>query len=165
VIERLKNPQGILTCPICWEATPSALLIVPCGHEICQECLPKLINQEQINAMANGEDGAQSARCPHCRGPLNPSRVVDWQVFKSIHMPDEAADEFLEDIEKLESQISTALGGAFPSDGSDDASDSDSEDEYESDEDSDLGGFIVDDDEVEDFSSNDSNRNTDEDIE
>ncbi|KAJ6264416.1 hypothetical protein Dda_0562 [Drechslerella dactyloides] len=136
VIERLKV-MGINGCPICFEPDQSLQIILPCGHEICQECLTGMINQAQANAMAAGEDG-RALLCPHCRGPLDPSRMIDWHVFRSVHLPEE--NDLAGDLDK---ELNNALGGDISSDDSE----SGSEDES-SDEDSDLGGFIVDDDET-----------------
>ncbi|KAF3934176.1 hypothetical protein ABW20_dc0104524 [Dactylellina cionopaga] len=142
VVQRLKE-ESVGSCPICFEADPLIKIILPCGHYLCQECLTMMGNQAQARAMEIGDEG-HALRCPHCRGPLDPKRVIDWQVFQSVHKPGE--DELMGEIETLENQLENALGGGMSSDSDD--SDTESDDES-SDEDSDLGGFIANDDEVE----------------
>ncbi|KAK6338952.1 hypothetical protein TWF696_009752 [Orbilia brochopaga] len=145
VVERLKS-QKFNGCPICFEVNNALKIILPCGHEVCQECLTSIINQAQANAMAAGED-ARALTCPHCRGPLDSSLMIDWSVFQSVHMP-ELNDDLTKD---LDQQLNDALGGDFSSDDEDSESEDDS-----SDEGPDLGGFIVDDDDVSETESEDT---------
>ncbi|EWC43465.1 hypothetical protein DRE_07575 [Drechslerella stenobrocha 248] len=145
VIARLKS-QGIGNCPICFEVDNSMKIVLPCGHDLCKECLTLIVNQAQQMAMAAGND-AQAASCPQCRGPLHPERTIDWHVFESVHM-DNGGGGFDGEMAR---QINNVLGGdsdsgSDDSDSEDGSSDDNSDDT--SDEGSDLNGFIVDDDEV-----------------
>ncbi|EPS41398.1 hypothetical protein H072_4696 [Dactylellina haptotyla CBS 200.50] len=155
VINRLKN-EAVGACPICFEADPLIKIILPCGHYLCQECLTLMSTHAQQAAMADGDDGHQ-LKCPHCRGPLDTSRVIDLQVFQSVHMQEQ--DDLMGEIESLENQLNNALGGDLSSD----SNDSGSEDEDESSDDgSDPGGFIVNDDDDDDEPEGDALSSGDE---
>ncbi|KAL8761783.1 MAG: hypothetical protein Q9184_002144 [Pyrenodesmia sp. 2 TL-2023] len=115
-------------CPICMDATENAIIFIPCGHSTCSECFAKISDPSQ--AIANGDDGGNDIKCPNCRGKISTSKVTDRDSFNKVHIPDPSAEEELAD----------ELQG--PSD-----SESDTDDDCSDGEGSDLGGFIVDDDE------------------
>ncbi|RVD86785.1 uncharacterized protein DFL_005043 [Arthrobotrys flagrans] len=143
-VERLKADPAA-GCPICLDSSEKMKIISPCGHCFCEDCLTNQINQ----AMANGDEGNQLS-CPVCRGPLNPSSLIDWHVFREIHIPEDSGLQ--QELEGIGNQLDNVLGGQLSSKDSDSDSDSDSDASSGSDSDdegSDLGGFIVSDDEVE----------------
>jgi SNF2 family DNA or RNA helicase len=132
VVKRLKDFDSF-ECPICLEADPNPTIIVPCGHTVCGECVQKLIDPTRLED--NNEEAA-SPKCPHCRGDLKAKLITDYKHFCKVHCPD-----------KLE-----------PSDKDDDTSsdeESDSEIEYheEVNKKGNLAGFVVDDEEEEDYQS------------
>ncbi|KAK6539512.1 hypothetical protein TWF694_009731 [Orbilia ellipsospora] len=143
-IERLKGEE-IANCPICMETDPRIKIVLPCGHYYCQECLSSMSTHAQHRAMADGDERHQLT-CPQCRGPMNPERVIDLQIFQSVHMDQNG------DLSNLDSQLRDALGDdlASDSDDSDSGSDGDS-----SDAGSDLANFIVKDEEVESSAEDD----------
>ncbi|KAL9005446.1 MAG: hypothetical protein Q9188_001771 [Gyalolechia gomerana] len=122
------NDQSGLECPVCMDATENATIFVPCGHNTCSECFARISDPSQ--AIANGDDGGTNLKCPQCRGKISASRVTDHSTFKKVHIGDNSAEE----------ELAAELQG--PSD-----SESDTDDETTDDEDSDLDGFIVNDDE------------------
>ncbi|KAF3924322.1 hypothetical protein ABW21_db0208600 [Orbilia brochopaga] len=135
-IARLKS-GGLDGCPICYEVDRHLKIVLPCGHQFCQECLADMANQSNANAMAAGDEHARAIMCPTCRGPLDTSRTIDWVVFQQVHMP-EQGDDLTQELDK---QLDDALGGEVTSE----IEDSESEDEDGSP--SDLEDFIVNDDE------------------
>ncbi|KAL8988484.1 MAG: hypothetical protein Q9177_002453 [Variospora cf. flavescens] len=123
--------QADLECPVCMDVTENATIFVPCGHLTCSECFTKITDPAQ--AIADGDDGGHNLKCPHCRAKISASKVTDYATFKQVHMGDDSAD----------AELAEVLQG--PSD-----SDSETDDESTDDEGSDLGGFIVDDNETSD---------------
>ncbi|KAL8723189.1 MAG: hypothetical protein Q9225_000455 [Loekoesia sp. 1 TL-2023] len=122
------NDQSGLECPVCMDATENATIFIPCGHNTCSECFARISDPSQ--AIANGDDGGTNLKCPQCRGKISASRVTDHTTFKKVHIGGRFAEEEL--AEELQGRLD---------------SESDSDDETTDDEDSDLGGFIVNDEE------------------
>ncbi|TGJ74651.1 hypothetical protein EYR41_001626 [Orbilia oligospora] len=150
VVERLKA-DPVVSCPVCLDSPEKMKLVSPCGHCFCEDCLTNHINL----LVANGED-INRLTCPFCRGPLlNPSNLIDWQVFKEIHLPEENGIE--QELEGIGNQLDNVLGGQLSSGDSDPDSDSDADSEFDSDDEgSDLGGFIVSDGEVDSNTDSDA---------
>ncbi|KAL8802664.1 MAG: hypothetical protein Q9182_003680 [Xanthomendoza sp. 2 TL-2023] len=123
------NDQSGLECPVCMDATENATIFVPCGHNTCSECFARISDPSQ--AIANGDGGGTNLRCPQCRGQIVPSKVTDYVTFKKVHMNMSAAEEVMAELENSATV---------------DSSESDSGSENTEDEGSNLGGFIVDDD-------------------
>ncbi|KAI4147348.1 MAG: hypothetical protein L6R39_003136, partial [Caloplaca ligustica] len=127
------DEQSGLDCPVCMDVTENAIIFVPCGHFICSECLAML--SDPSRAIQDGDEGgSNNLKCHHCRRPVSTSRVTDFATFKKVYVGDNSAEE----------ELARELGG--PSD-TDSESDSETDDEISEDEGSDLGGFIVNDDE------------------
>ncbi|KXT16769.1 hypothetical protein AC579_5481 [Pseudocercospora musae] len=138
VIERIKAAGGNFECPVCYDVTANPAIFVPCGHDTCSECFAKIADPAM--AIQNGDERGQ-ARCPNCRGNIDPKRLTDFNSFKKIHMPELLTQE--EQAQMEEGMVD------FDSD-SDEDSDSESDEEENEYEDDTLDGFIVDDeDEVE----------------
>ncbi|MCJ1224733.1 hypothetical protein MMC12_001378 [Toensbergia leucococca] len=127
--------QGALECPVCMDSAENATIFTPCGHSTCSECFAKLSDPSQAIADGQIAEGRNSndIKCPSCRTKVVPSKVLDYNSFKRVHMPEEA------DAEGLETLIVDADGEAADSD-------SDDSDEDDSDEKDDLDGFVVADD-------------------
>ena len=141
VVARIKEANGNFECPVCYDAVENPAIFVPCGHDTCSECFAKIADPAQ--ATARGDDGSANARCPNCRGPINSKSVIDYEVFKKVHLkpaePEAEAGETEGDIcdAETESEASTD---------SDSDTESDDSDELEDDT---LDGFIVNDDDEE----------------
>lgn len=146
VVDRIKAIEAF-ECPICYDGVEDPLLTFPCGHDICTECFASLT--ETNNQRGFADDGPALAKCPVCRGPVDPARVITLTAFRKIHAP-----------ELLKSDGATARGQDDPE--SDDYS-TDDESEYDiegeesdADKDGNLAGFVVPDD-VEDDDALDGN--------
>ncbi|CAD0115559.1 unnamed protein product [Aureobasidium uvarum] len=134
VITRIKEANGIFECPVCYDAVENPAIFTPCGHDTCPDCFSRIADPS--NALAEGDEG-RTAKCPECRGPINTKKVIDYECFKRIHIPEEVAPDEMVDIKT-------------DADGDDMAAvdtDDDSEDEEEDDDDEtdSLDGFIVED--------------------
>jgi SNF2 family DNA or RNA helicase len=129
VITRIKEANGTFECPVCYDAVENPAIFTPCGHDTCADCFSRIADPS--NALAEGDEG-RSAKCPECRGPINTKKVIDYECFKRIHMPEE--------------DVPDEPVGADGDDNVDSGDDSD--DEEDDDDDSETGsldGFIVDD--------------------
>ncbi|KAJ4409948.1 hypothetical protein N0V85_004033 [Neurospora sp. IMI 360204] len=86
VIERIKQIKAF-ECPICYDAVPDPTILLPCGHDICADCFSSLTDQSAMNGIRNGQDGANVAKCPVCRGPADHTKVTNYTSFQVAHMP------------------------------------------------------------------------------
>ncbi|EAA36535.3 hypothetical protein GE21DRAFT_2096 [Neurospora crassa] len=111
VIDRLKQIKAF-ECPICYDAVIDPTILLPCGHDICADCFSSLTDQSAMNGIRNGQDGANVAKCPVCRGPADHTRVTNYTSFQAAHMP--------EALEKLDNDDADSLvgDGSDTSDGS-----------------------------------------------
>lgn len=147
VVARIKESEGNFECPICYDGVLNPSIFIPCGHDACYECFTRLMDPSR--AIQQGNEAAE-AKCPECRGKVDPKRIIDYTSFKKVHMPDHVPEpDFLAGI----------AGLADVDDGSDSDSDTDS-DSDEEDEDETLNGFIVNDDEVVDEAEGPSSDST-----
>lgn len=89
VVGRIIEAGGAFECPVCYDATPNPSIIIPCGHDQCRECLVKITEQSAQQGLVDGLEGAAGARCPSCRGRIDPQKIINYEAFKQIHMPDE----------------------------------------------------------------------------
>lgn len=137
VVERIKE-QGNIECPICMDSADNATIFTPCGHSTCSECFAKISDPAQGIAEGQGAD-TQEIKCPNCRAKVVPSKVIDYNAFKRVHMPEEFAAEN-PDAVNLEAEAEADEDTASENDSDDDAE--------ESDQDDDLDGFVVADDVV-----------------
>ena len=132
VVERIKE-QGNIECPICMDSADNATIFTPCGHSTCSECFAKISDPAQGIAEGQGAD-THEIKCPNCRAKVVPSKVIDYNAFKRVHMPEEFAAENPEAV-NLEAEAEAEEETASETDSDDDAEDSD--------EDDDLDGFVV----------------------
>ncbi|OQO01841.1 hypothetical protein B0A48_12314 [Cryoendolithus antarcticus] len=138
VISRIKDTDGNFECPICLDACTNPAIFVPCGHDTCRDCFATLADPANATAVgeADGEGGA-SVKCPHCRAKVDPKRITDFNSFRKIHMP--------ESFTEAEREALAVENG--PEDSEIESEDSETESEDE-DQDHTLGGFIVNDEDV-----------------
>ncbi|POS86567.1 hypothetical protein EPUL_002077, partial [Erysiphe pulchra] len=131
VIKRLLNCDGAFECPICYDGVENPRIIIPCGHDTCNECLARISDQQALQRASEHEVGKEVvSKCPSCRGPLILSKVIDYISFKKVHILDKK--EIDENDVETESDSETQ---------SDDGSET--EDEDEGSLNSDLRNFIV----------------------
>ncbi|QGA14858.1 hypothetical protein EYB26_002514 [Talaromyces marneffei] len=132
VVRRLREDPP-LECPVCIDAVQNAVVFFPCGHATCAECFARIT--DPALAVQQGVDGAVEAKCPNCRGKIDPKKVTDYFSFRKLHFPELAGGEDEE-----------LVGIAAVAEDDDSDSDDDSDDEEDDDQDSDLDSFIVPDD-------------------
>ncbi|RKF62189.1 putative swi snf family dna-dependent atpase [Erysiphe neolycopersici] len=134
VIERLLNCDGAFECPICYDGVENPRIIIPCGHDTCNECLVKISDQQALQRNSDHEMGQEAvSKCPSCRGPLILNKVIDYNSFKKVYNPEEEKnDETKKCDDEIESDSETQ---------SDDGSET--EDEDDGSLNGDLRNFIV----------------------
>lgn len=132
VVAMIKAEKGNFMCPICMDTAENPAIFIPCGHDTCTECFSRLTDPS--SAIASGSEGAE-AKCPECRGKVDPKMIIDFTTFKKIHQP-----ELLKKEEKLAENDEDTSDDSGGSDSQSDEEESESESES-------LNGFIVPDDE------------------
>lgn len=132
VVHRIKETGGAFECPVCYDAVENPAIFIPCGHDTCSECFVQITHPSR--AIAVGDANGTEVRCPECRGKIDPKKVIDYNAFKKVHLPDE-----VEQLDRI-----SGYAAAQNDDETDSEGGSDSEDPE--DETSSLDGFIVDDD-------------------
>ncbi|RYP77544.1 hypothetical protein DL771_001117 [Monosporascus sp. 5C6A] len=95
VVQRLKEMESF-ECPICYDAVENPLFVLPCGHETCSECFTRLTDGSNMRAIAQGQENGKM-QCPQCRGPVDPRKTINYDVFKKVHMPEKVKAEEDED--------------------------------------------------------------------
>ncbi|ROT37614.1 hypothetical protein SODALDRAFT_340815 [Sodiomyces alkalinus F11] len=68
-------------CRDCSTTIADPIFIYPCAHEICVNCLAKLVPKAS-NAQV------EQTKCPVCKGPLDKNTVITYDAFKQIHAPE-----------------------------------------------------------------------------
>ena len=142
VVQRIKDAAGNFECPICFDAVENPAIIFPCGHALCTECLSRLTDPAEM--IARGDEGG-TAKCPECRGALNPRKLLDFLTFRKVFQPELLSEEERGDVKEEVADDSD--------------SDSSDDDSSEDDDDGSLNGFIVGDDVTEEA----ANSGTDDD--
>ncbi|KAI1080108.1 SNF2 family N-terminal domain-containing protein [Whalleya microplaca] len=133
VVRRIKEADGF-DCPICLDAVANPTIVFPCGHCICPECFNSFQQGAMQRNIQAGQDGTDM-QCPQCRGVMKSEKIISYEIFKKVHMPEQVEQELSLEIDDTESDTDY---------------DSDSESEDSGDDVDDRGnlkGFIVDDEE------------------
>jgi SNF2 family DNA or RNA helicase len=138
VIQRIKESGGNFECPICYDGVENPNIFIPCGHDTCSECFARLTDPSR--SLGQGSETATEAKCPQCRGRVDPKKIIDYDMFKKVHMPEQYTAKTEE-----------------PGDDVDDESNTDSEVDSDEDDTESLDGFVVGDD-VEDDADVESER-------
>ena len=77
VIERISESiTSAVECPICMDVGEHSMILYPCGHIYCSECLAR-----HCDSMAQMIEKT----CPACRGVFRIEKCVPVQVFKEVH--------------------------------------------------------------------------------
>lgn len=91
IVARIKESNGF-ECPICYDAVPSPQFFIPCGHDSCNDCLSRLVDNAQSLNIQEGHE-SDKCKCPVCRGQFNPKHCFTFEAFKKVHMPEPVKDE------------------------------------------------------------------------
>ncbi len=136
VIDRIKL-QEAFECPVCYDGVENPAILIPCGHDTCSECFSKI--SDPALALARGDERVVEIKCPTCRAKIIPSKIIDYNAFKKVHMQEtidsgEANVEDEETASETESEDDEAdddlEGFVVPDDVEDDKTDSEAEEGY-----------------------------------
>ena len=147
VVARIRATEGNFECPVCYDGVPNPAIFLPCGHATCRECFAKIA--DPANAIRDGNENATGAKCPTCRGAVDPKRITDFESFKRVHMPELLTMEDKEKWAELEKEA------ASNDEDDEEESETESDDGDDVDGQGNLRGFIVDDDAEEDEDGDD----------
>ena len=137
VVNRLKAADSdSFECPICLEADPNPTIIIPCGHTVCGECVQKLIDPTR-EAIQEGREEGVTPKCHHCRGELKAKFITDYKHFCMVHCPERLSPSPEDEV--------------LPPAESDTEDESDEDDNEDVDEKGNLAGFVVADDQDDEY--------------
>jgi len=143
VVDRIAS-QKSFECPMCEETIERPIIIYPCGHWICGDCLTNMISVSEPGAEFDGEDGgSRMGFCPKqgCIETVDSKHVICYKNFADMFISDDNTKDRSQD------------------------SESDVEDKDESaDENGDLKDFVVSDDHESDDDEDDSASGSDNDL-
>ncbi|KAI9743819.1 MAG: hypothetical protein M1818_002553 [Claussenomyces sp. TS43310] len=87
VVARIIQATIPFECPVCYDPVPNPRIVVPCGHDTCSECLVRITATQAQQGLADGNEAA-AAKCPTCRGKIDPQKIIDYETFKTVHLAD-----------------------------------------------------------------------------
>ncbi|KAI1173551.1 SNF2 family N-terminal domain-containing protein [Nemania sp. FL0916] len=130
VVGRLRH-QKTFECPMCNSSTENPVIIYPCGHHVCGDCISNLASSGEPGIEAEVEEGGTIiGQCPTegCRCPIDSKQVICYKYFCEVYPPaDEKDDGPAEEDEEDE----------------DDEEDEEDSDEEDVDEEGNLKDFVV----------------------
>ncbi len=138
VISRIKEIEAF-ECPICYDAALNPSLAIPCGHDTCSACFQQLTESSMQNNLRAGRENDAQGKCPQCRGPVDPRKVIDYKTFVRVHMPEKAVEMGLDAVKAEETEFESATDSEDEDETSSDFDDADVDDN------GDLKEFINDD--------------------
>ncbi|RYC54768.1 hypothetical protein CHU98_g11440 [Xylaria longipes] len=93
VVDRIKR-QKSFECPMCHENTESPVIIYPCGHHVCGDCITNMVSVREPGLEAeDDEGGALMGQCPTegCMKFVDSKQVICHRYFSEVHLS--SADE------------------------------------------------------------------------
>lgn len=87
VVARLKaaNEEGF-NCPICLDAVIDPTIVLPCGHNSCNECFSTLVAGAAERNLRDGNEG-NNLKCPECKQASFyglPSIAFPFSIFSPL---------------------------------------------------------------------------------
>lgn len=136
IVEQLSR-RTEFKCPLCDDVAETPMIIWPCGHDLCANCVSNLIQVSQgqrpgdLDMMLHPLQ-QEDAVCPHedCGDEIDPKKVLCYSFFQVAYGLGDASGDFMDELE--DEKLSGSDSGA-----------EDEDEPTKSDEE-----FIVDDDEV-----------------
>jgi SNF2 family DNA or RNA helicase len=142
VVRRIKeHKEDSLECPICYDIAQAPLIMTPCGHYACKECLSSMYDVATRNRAQNDNaNGPKTIPCPYCKVLIDVDKSIPFAVFEQVHMSEKVAAE----ASNAKTDDANGRHAVYES-GSDSEFDSESEDEDAEDADKygNLKDFVV----------------------
>ncbi|KAI1267760.1 hypothetical protein F5Y18DRAFT_310085 [Xylariaceae sp. FL1019] len=95
VVGRIERRHRLgFTCPNCKNRTTNPVIIYPCGHYVCSDCISAMAaNKETYHKRDDDDDddkGAIIGDCPgdECTTRMNSKHLICYQQFKEVHLYD-----------------------------------------------------------------------------
>ncbi|KAI1823218.1 hypothetical protein F4861DRAFT_511239 [Xylaria intraflava] len=98
-VDRIKVRRDF-ECPLCNETTQDPIIIYPCGHHVCGNCVTNMVSTAVPEiGVEYDEAGAPIGRCPAdgCSESVDSKRVICHKWFAEVHLPSEVGDRDLDD--------------------------------------------------------------------
>ncbi|KAI5922278.1 SNF2 family N-terminal domain-containing protein [Camillea tinctor] len=134
VIARIKQAENF-DCPVCMDAAANPSIMFPCGHDLCSPCFVQIMEDAKTRSLQQGQE-TNTMNCPTCRGDVTFKKVIPYEIFKKVHMPETVTPTAFDDDTDSDSDSDSEYGfGGF---------------EDDVDEKGNLAGFVVNDDESDD---------------
>ncbi|GAP85440.1 putative swi snf family DNA-dependent atpase ris1 protein [Rosellinia necatrix] len=96
VVDRIKQ-QKSFECPMCHGTTENPVIIYPCGHHMCGDCITNMVSVREPGMDAEGDDGdgASMGQCPMdgCNESVDSKRVICYKNFTQVHLPDNSRED------------------------------------------------------------------------
>ncbi|TGJ84545.1 hypothetical protein E0Z10_g4240 [Xylaria hypoxylon] len=90
-VDRIKHQKGF-ECPMCHESTENPIIIYPCGHHVCGDCITNMVSvgEPGMEPEADG-GGAIMGKCPTegCDESVDSTQVICYKNFREVHLPDD----------------------------------------------------------------------------
>ncbi|KAF2972382.1 hypothetical protein GQX73_g1123 [Xylaria multiplex] len=90
-VDRIKR-QNSFECPMCHENTEAPIIIYPCGHHVCGDCISNMASVGELGMEADAEGGgAILGICPTegCDETVDSKQLICYKNFSEVHIPDD----------------------------------------------------------------------------
>lgn len=94
VVNRIRH-QNSFECPMCHKKTENPVIIYPCGHHVCGDCISNMVSVREPGMDAEGNGGgALMEQCPAdgCNELVNSKQVICYKNFCSVYLADGGGD-------------------------------------------------------------------------
>ncbi|KAI0402845.1 hypothetical protein F4802DRAFT_573995 [Xylaria palmicola] len=135
VVNRILR-QNDFECPMCHEKTKTPIIIYPCGHYVCGDCITNMVSIGEPGMQAESDEGgALMGQCPTeaCDQSVDSKQVICYKNFTEVYSPNDDAEGDLDgsDEEDLDDQDADDEGNLKDFVVSDDHESSEGEEEKE----------------------------------
>lgn len=83
VVDRLRDNDSILECPICIGEVDNPIILFPCGHSACRDCFIQITRPAPSTQCNTG--GTVAMRCHICREVIDPAKATDFVSSLKVH--------------------------------------------------------------------------------
>ncbi|KAI3340027.1 hypothetical protein F4824DRAFT_487519 [Ustulina deusta] len=88
-VHRVQHQNGF-ECPMCQEKTETPIIIYPCGHYVCGDCITNMASIGELGFEAEGDGGDTiMGKCPTegCNESVDSKQVICYRNFREVHLP------------------------------------------------------------------------------
>ncbi|KAI1297087.1 hypothetical protein F5Y03DRAFT_370029 [Xylaria venustula] len=91
VVDRIKH-QHTFECPMCHEKTENPVIVYPCGHHVCGDCISNMASIKEPGFEVERDGGGEiMGNCPteRCDESLDSKSVICYKYFCEAHPSDD----------------------------------------------------------------------------